>query len=401
MPGKGFPVLDDYPIIGNRKLRLILTLMLSIYLFIASLEGVKSGFKLVFSEWQSSILCMITSDAAPVTGLALGMLSTALVQSSSAVVAATMVSMAGMVATGLPLEASIQFGVPMILGANIGTTVTNTIVAFGIKRGMTNKEFNETIPAVIVDDVYEALTITLFFMGELYTKFISRSVLALGTFYIEVLHMEQYFSYFQESVVDIIVKEPLVSPIKNVTVGFMGQSVGGLALFVGWFLIIILSMGMITNGLEKLIETGWEDKVQAAFRSPSKGFFTGFSITFLVGSSSVGTSLVIPFVATKIVDLKKAYPYLVGCNLATTMDLSQIYAYLAGGIVGMTLGSAHILLNIMAMILWFISPLRFVPVKVAEWLGDKIAHNQNSAFALLAWVIGVFFVVPIIIIYVL
>jgi len=399
LPKKGKTVLDEYPIIGNKKLRLFLALGLSIYLFITSLEGVKSGFKLVFEEWQSSILGMITSDAAPITGLALGMLSTALVQSSSAVVAATMVSMAGMVATGLSLEAAIQFGVPMILGANIGTTVTNTIVAFGIKRGMTNNEFKETIPVVIVDDVYEALTITLFFIGELSTKFISNSVLALGTFYTEVLHMERFFSSFEESIVDIIVKEPLVSPIKNVTVGFLGQSVGGLVLFVGWFLVIIFSMGMITNGLEKLIETGWEDKVKAAFQSPSKGFFTGFSITFLVGSSSVGTSLVIPFVATKLVDLKKAYPYLVGCNIATTMDLSQLYAYLAGGIVGMTLGSAHILLNLVAMTLWFLSPLRFVPVKVAEWLGGKIAQNQNAAFALLAWVIGVFFVVPIIIIY--
>jgi sodium-dependent phosphate cotransporter len=309
--------------------------------------------------------------------------------------------MAGMVSTGLPLEAAVQFGVPMILGANIGTTVTNTIVAFGIRRGMTNKEFNETIPVVIVDDVYEALTITLFFVGELSTKFISKSVLALGTFYVEVLHMERYFSSFEESIVDIIVKEPLVSPIKNVTVGFIGQSVGGIALFIAWFLVIVFSMGMITSGLEKLIETGWEDKVQAAFMNPFRGFFTGFSITFLVGSSSVGTSLVIPFAATKIVDLKKVYPYLVGCNLATTMDLSQIYAYLAGGIVGLTLGSAHILLNLMAVTLWFISPLRFVPVAVSEWLGGKIAHNQNSAFALLVWVIGVFFVVPIIIIYLL
>lgn len=388
-------------IIGNRNFRFLFTIVISIYMFIASLEGVKSGFQLIFAEWQSTILGMIISDSAPITGLAVGMLATALVQSSSAVVATTMVSMAGMVASGLSLEAAIQFGVPMILGANIGTTVTNTIVAFGLRRGLTNKEFNETIPIVIVDDVYEALTITIFFIGELTTKFISRSVLALSSFYIDALNLERYFSAFEASIVDIIVKDPLVSPIRNLLVSLLGQRTGGVVIFVAWFLVILYSMGMITNGLEKLIESGWDDKVQAAFDSPSKGFLTGFSITFLVGSSSVGTSLVIPFAATKIVDLKKAYPYLIGCNLATTMDPSQIYAYLAGGIVGVTLGSAHILLNVMAVFLWFISPLRFVPVVVSEWLGDKIAHNQHSAFALLAWVIGVFFVVPVIIIYLL
>ena len=76
------------PMLSNDRVRLILTLVLSIYLFVSSLEGVKHGFKLIFSEWQGSILDMITGNTATITGLALGMLSTALVQSSSAVVAA-------------------------------------------------------------------------------------------------------------------------------------------------------------------------------------------------------------------------------------------------------------------------------------------------------------------------
>lgn len=171
-------------------------------------------------------------------------------------------------------------------------------------------------------------------------------------------------------------------------------------MFVLWFGVIIVSMSMITKGLEKMIELEWEERVRAAFEKPARGWFTGFMITLFVGSSSIGTSLVIPFLATKVVDLKKAYPYLVGCNMATAVDFSQIYGYMAGGITGMILGSAHILLNIIAMVVWFVSPLRVVPVAIAEWLGDKITHNQNVAFALLIWVIALFFVVPLIIIYV-
>jgi len=389
--------IEGVPVLKNDRVRLALSLALSIYLFIASLEGVKSGFKLIFAEWQTSILGMITSNTAPMTGLALGMLSTALVQSSSAVVAATMVSMSGMVASGLPLEAAIQFGVPMILGANIGTTVTNTIVAFGIQRGMTMKEFKDTIPGVIVDDVYEALTI--FFILELSTGFISRTVIGLGNFYTEVLNMEEVFAAFDKTIIDIIINEPLIKPTKALAVGFLGDRFGGVLLFLVWFGVIIVSMGMITNGLGKIIETEWADKVKAAFENPYRGFATGFGITFLVGSSSIGSSLVIPFLATKVVDLKKAYPYLVGCNMATTVDLSQIYGYVAGGVVGMILGSAHVLLNIMALTIWLISPLRSVPVKIAEWLGGKIAQNKNAAYALLAWVVVVFFVIPILVIY--
>jgi len=329
------------------------------------------------------------------------MLSTALVQSSSAVVAATMVSMSGMVASGLPMETAIQFGVPMVLGANIGTTVTNTIVAFGIERGMTMKEFKHTIPGVIVDDVYEGLTIAIFFTLELTTGLISKIVLRLGDFYTEVLQMETIFASFENTVIDIIIEEPIIKPMKNFVVGYLGTLGGGVFMFIFWFLVIIFSMGLITKGLEKLIETGWEEKVKAAFESPAKGFLTGFTITFIVGSSSIGSSLVIPFLATRVVNLKTAYPYLVGCNLATAVDMSQIYGYIAGGTVGMVLGSAHVLLNLMAITLWFISPLRFVPIRVAEVLGEMITENENAIYSLFAWVIAVFFAIPIGIIYIL
>lgn len=401
MSNSRFDVLDGLPLLSNRKIRLALMLLVGVFLFISSLEGVKSGFKLIFAEWQMGILDMIGSTKAPLTGLALGVLGTALVQSSSAVVAATMVSMSTMVAGGLPLDAAMRFGVPMVLGANIGTTITNTLVIFGVRRGMTIEEFGETIPAVIVDDVYEALTISLFFIVEMTTGLLSNTVLWLGGVFTEVLKMEQVFATFDRTIIDIIVKEPFVQPMSSLMKGLLGPRIGGLALFVLWFAVIIFSMGLITKGLENIVAMEWEDKVQAAFKSPVRGFFTGFSITWLVGSSSIGSSLVIPFLATKVVNLKKAYPYLCGCNMATTVDLSQIYGYIAGGVVGMMLGSAHILLNIMALLLWLVSPLRFVPIAVSEKLGRILVSNKNASLSLVAWVVFVFFLMPLIVIYVL
>jgi len=393
-------VWDGIPILSNKKVRLLLILGFGIFLFISSLEGVKSGFKLVFAEWQKSILGMITSNTAPMTGLAIGILSTALVQSSSAVVAATMVSMSGMVASGLPLVAAMRFGVPMVLGANIGTTVTNTIVIFGVRRGMTMNEFGDTIPGVIVDDVYEFLTISLFFILEMTTGFISNTTLRIGEYLTSSLGLEAALASFDKTIIDIIIKEPLVKPLKNLVVEIAGQRIGGIALFIFWFLVIIFSMGLITKGLENLIQTDWEDKIKAAFNSPARSFFTGFSITWIVGSSSIGTSLIVPFLATKVVDLKKAYPYLCGCNMGTTVDLSQIYGYIAGGMVGVMLGSAHVMLNIIALLLWLVSPLRFVPVRIAEWIGEVIQTNENAAISLVIWVVVIFFLFPISLIYI-
>jgi len=392
-------VWDGVPLLSSKKVRLLIVLAFGIFLFISSLEGVKSGFKLIFAEWQKGILGMITDSTAPVTGLAIGILSTALVQSSSAVVAATMVSMSGMVASGLPMVDAMRFGVPMVLGANIGTTVTNTIVIFGVRRGMTVNEFGDTIPGVIVDDVYEALTISLFFILEMTTGFISNTTLRIGEFLSTSVGLEEALASFDKTIIDIIIKEPFVKPLKNLVVGLAGQRVGGVVLFVFWFLVIIFSMGLITKGLENLIQTDWEDKIKAAFSSPARSFFTGFSITWLVGSSSIGTSLMVPFLATKVVDLKKAYPYLCGCNMGTTVDLSQIYGYIAGGLVGVMLGSAHVMLNIIALLLWLVSPLRFVPVRVSEWIGERIQANENAAFNLVIWVVVIFFLLPIAVIY--
>ncbi len=391
--------MDEVPIPSSRKVRLLIVLVFGIFLFISSLEGVKSGFKLIFFEWQKSILTMITDNTAPLTGLAIGILSTALVQSSSAVIAATMVSMSGMVASGLPMVDAMRFGVPMVLGANIGTTVTNTIVIFGVRRGMTMNEFGDTIPGVIVDDVYEALTIGIFFILEMTTGAISKTTLRIGEYLSSSLGLKAVLASFDKTIIDIVIKEPLINPLKNLIVDFTGQRIGGVVLFVFWFLTIIFSMGLITKGLENLIQTDWEEKIKMAFNSPARSFFTGFSITWLVGSSSIGTSLIIPFLATKVVDLKKAYPYLCGCNMGTTVDLSQIYGYLAGGMVGVMLGSAHVMLNIIALLLWLVSPLRFVPVRIAEWIGEIIQTNENAAISLVIWVVVIFFLSPIALIY--
>ena len=58
----------------------------------------------------------------PVVGVMIGVLVTVLVQSSSTSTSIIV----GLVATDVPVKTAI----PMILGANIGTSVTNTIVSF-------------------------------------------------------------------------------------------------------------------------------------------------------------------------------------------------------------------------------------------------------------------------------
>jgi sodium-dependent phosphate cotransporter len=389
-------------LIFNKKFQVVSLLVGGIFLFVCSLEGVGYGFKLMFSEWASIFLSMVESGVAPFTGLAIGMLATTLLESSSAVVATTMMAMGGMVASGLPLSSALRFGIPMVLGANIGTTVGNTITLFAIRKSTTKEEFNSTIPGVLVDDIYKFLTIGILFPIEVTTGFLSMIGTEIGFFLFETLKLEGVLAVFEKTIIDIFIEEPIIKPIGRGFSAFFGPQMGGILFFVLWFAVVIVSIDfLITKGLKGLIQTDWAERVSSAFHSPYKSFGTGFSITWIVGSSSIGTSLAIPMIATKMVSLEEAFPYLCGCSIATTLDLAQLYGYVAGGLVGVMLGTGHVVLNTLALVLWLVTPLRVIPIKIAKWIGRFMSSKRYSALYLLGYALSVFLIIPLIVVLIL
>ena len=170
----------------------------------------------MFSEWATVILSLIESGVAPFTGLAIGVLATTLLKSSSAVVATTMMSMASMVASGLPLASAIRFGVPMVLGANIGTTVGNTLTLLAIRKATTKEEFNATIPGVLLDDIFKFLTVGLFFVVEMTTSALSTLVTGLGAFLYDTFQLEGLLEAFEKTIINVLITEPIVKPLGSV-----------------------------------------------------------------------------------------------------------------------------------------------------------------------------------------
>jgi sodium-dependent phosphate cotransporter len=82
----------------------------------------------------------------------LGTLATALVQSSSTVTSVIV----GLVAGGVPVD----IAVPMIMGANMGTTITNTIVSLGNLRE--RAAFRKSFEAATVHDFFNLYSIVVF-----------------------------------------------------------------------------------------------------------------------------------------------------------------------------------------------------------------------------------------------
>jgi len=386
----------------NKKYITFLSILIGVFVFVCSLEGVKDAFKLISQEWIGSLLSLIESKKAPLTGLALGVLVTSIIQSSSAVAATTMVSMAGLVASGLPLSSAVSFGVPVVLGANIGTTVTKIIVSIAAKKGMTDDEFNSTIPGVIIDDIVKSLNVSLFFTLEVTTGFLSNTVTRLASFLTDVLKLKAFFAVFEKGIIDIIVKTPIIEPISNAVSAFFGCRIGGITLFVMWILGIFLGLYLLEKGISAFVRLpGSEKRVLLTFKSPTKSFVLGLGLTVIAGSSSVAASLTVPFLAVGVVGLEEVYPYVLGTALGTTIDPAQIYGYLAGETIGMALGLAHVLLNFFLVIIWFLLPLKAVPITIARRIGLFIASHRRSYLYLIGFVLIFFYITPLAVIFLL
>ena len=107
---------------------------------------------------------ILVATSNPFIGLFIGLLITALIQSSST---STAMIVAAVASGSLTLADS----VPMIMGANIGTTLTSTIVALGY---ITNKnEFRRALATGTVHDFFNILTTLILFPLEYYYGIIS------------------------------------------------------------------------------------------------------------------------------------------------------------------------------------------------------------------------------------
>ncbi|MGD2114225.1 MAG: Na/Pi symporter, partial [Acidobacteriota bacterium] len=105
----------------RRRVGRVALLALLLFAFFVGLDMMGLAFKLFGKGLAQE---MIARTANPFVGLLVGILATSLVQSSSTTTSMTV----GLVAAG---ALTIDGAIPIIMGANIGTSVTNTLVSLG------------------------------------------------------------------------------------------------------------------------------------------------------------------------------------------------------------------------------------------------------------------------------
>ncbi|XP_019408961.1 PREDICTED: sodium-dependent phosphate transport protein 2B [Crocodylus porosus] len=145
---------------GLGKLVLMLGLL---YLFVCSLDVLSSGFQLVGGKAAGDIFRDDSVLSNPVAGLVIGVLVTVMVQSSST----SSSIIVSMVSSSL---LTVQAAIPIIMGANIGTSITNTIVAL-MQAGERN-EFRRAFAGATVHDFFNWLAVFVLLPIEVATGYL-------------------------------------------------------------------------------------------------------------------------------------------------------------------------------------------------------------------------------------
>ena len=348
-----------------------------IYLFLAGVSSLESGIKVMGADTQERLFSQVSN---PLVGLFVGLLGTVLVQSSSASTSVIV----GLVASGaLGLEAA----VPMIMGANLGTTVTNTLVSLGHVRQ--SNEFRRALAAATVHDFFNLMAVIVLLPVELATgrlSWLARKTadLLLGSGGAE-----------WESPIKAWVKHP-VTWLKDAlgSVGLADTALGISMVAVG-LAVVLVALIAITKNMKTLIAERLERSMNRVLGRGGGivAIFVGMAVTVAVQSSSITTSILIPMSAAGVITLRNAYPVTLGANVGTTIT-ALLAAMAASGSDALTIALVHTWFNVLGIVILFGIPfLRPLPIRAAELLAELAIRRRSVAFM---WTLGVFIIIPLV-----
>lgn len=344
-------------------LRLLGVLAL-LYLFVLAITLLGASFKLAGKGFAEQIFGAASN---PIVSLCIGVLATTIIQSSST----TTSLIVALVASG---SLDVQNAVPMVMGANIGTSVTNTLVSLAhISRG---DEFKRAFAGSTVHDFFNICAVTVLLPLEVFFGVISRS------------------AYFVEQLFEGFGGLKFSSPIKAVTkpvakeiIHFLDDSawltaiIAAVLTFVALRYIVLLLKKLVLVRVEKFFQ-------RFIFRTPALGFFVGIVLTVLVQSSSITTSLVVPLLGAGVLNIHQVFPYMLGANIGTTVT-AFLASFVTGSAAAVSVAFAHLIFNIYgSSIFW---PLKRIPISMSLKLS---ALTQRSRIIPVAYILVAFFLLP-------
>jgi sodium-dependent phosphate cotransporter len=311
----------------------------------------------------------------PFVGLFVGLLMTALIQSSSTVTA----MIVAVVASG---NLSLMQAVPLVMGANIGTTITSTLVAFSFI--MKKTEFRKALSAGVLHDIFNILTVIILLPLEIYFGFLTESAVFLTkTFFDQKQNYDVQYTY------NILFTRPLT----NWVVDFINSPIISLVLAV--VLVFVSIKYLSVTVFKTFVSKNYNNLSKHIFKQPYIAFAYGMFFTAAVQSSTVTTSLIVPAVANRKVSLVKVFPFIIGANIGTTITAAIAAIYKTEAAISIAI--VHFLFNLLGALFFMpFSGIRNIPVKIATFLGKESVKSRIVGFA---YILLTFFLIPFLLIY--
>ena len=313
------------------------------FLFLTSVKIIGAGFKMAGEDFAHGLVAHADN---PLVGVFIGILVTSLLQSSSA----TTSMLVGLVAGGVMPVAT---AIPVVMGANIGTTVTSTLVAMG---HVTNPaQFKRAIGCATMHDFFNMLSVIVLLPIEVSTHILERMATALAGRFDTVTHFSAPQSPLKMAM------KPLVGAVQALCAKLPGYW-APIAMAIIGALGLFLCLWLLTKTLKSLML----GKVEGVFgkyldRHGPVGILVGAGATAAVQSSSVTTSFFVPLSAAGILKNKQIYPMVLGANLGTTVT-ALLAALGAGKVAGLTLAFTHLLFNACGLLIFYPFPKLRIPI---------------------------------------
>ena len=337
---------------GAFNLLLLCTL---IYLFILSIQLMGSALGLMGKGFAETL---IKTTSHPVIGLLIGIVTTSIIQSSST----TTSIVVGCVAGGV---LSLRGAIPIVMGANIGTTVTNMIVSIGhVTR---RQEFHRAVAASTVHDFFNILTVIILFPLEITTHILEKSASLLANAFVGVGGIK-FLSPLKlvtkpviEFLIDII---PHAVPILILALGI---------LFFSLIQIVKLMKSLIIGKIEVFLD-------KYLFKNEFTSFLLALVMTAIIQSSSITISLIIPLVGAGVLTIRQIFPYTLGANLGTTIT-AMLASFATLNPAAVTVAFTHLLFNIFGIVI--IYPLKKIPIWLAESFAKVASKSKKNTILFL------------------
>ena len=366
-------------------IRRILSVVFLLFVFLLGVKGLGDGFKLFGSDFLDSFFTM---TANPFVGIFVGVLATTLVQSSS-VSTSMIVGLVAAPENPLPLANA----VPMIMGANIGTTVTNSIVS--LAHMGRRDEFERAFSVAACHDFFNILAVSILLPLELMTGYLRSIASFLSTVVVGV----GGFTY--ESPFKALLSFAF-APIQSLAEAMFDVAWGQAFFLVGISAALIFTaLWLIVKLMRSLVISRIETAVASALGSSAVfAMVIGVIVTVMVQSSSITTSIMVPLAAAGILKLEQAFPITIGANIGTTITAMGAALAVSGpnALAGVEIAIVHLFFNLSGTILIYpVKRIRQLPLQAAKMLTAAAVRSKKLA---LFYVATMFYGFPALLIYV-